>query len=200
MTSHDRPFRRSSRWGAGTAIIALATLVAACGSSNRNAGTPGSSGTPTTYVSSTTAGGVTTTSVPATTAPSSTSRAALASALTSAYQAETGVLATYRNVLSKLGSVGPFPNIVAAEGQHVSTISTLLDHYAMTASAPSSGQASPPTLSAACSLGVTLEQQVIALYTDQIPKVSAYTDVTAAFQNLQAAARDNHLPAFQHCA
>jgi len=109
-------------------------------------------------------------------------------------------LATYRNVVSALGSVGPFPNVVSAEEQHVSTITTLLNRYGVAVPAAASGQASPATLSAACNVGVSVEQQVIAFYGDQLPKVSAYPDVTTAFQNLQAVSRDNHLPAFQHCA
>lgn len=125
---------------------------------------------------------------------------AVTAALTGAYQAETGMLATYRNVTSTLGSVGPFPNIVTAEEQQVSTVTTLMDRYGIPRPSPSAGEASPATLTAACGVGVNLEQQAIAFYTDQLPKISAYADLTTAFQNLQAASRDNHLPAFQHCS
>lgn len=116
------------------------------------------------------------------------------------YQSETGTLATYRNVVSALGSVGPFPNIVSAEEQHVSTVSALLGRYGIPVPGAGAAHSSPSTLTAACSLGVTLEQQIVALYGDQLPKVAAYADVTTAFDNLRAAARDNHLPAFQRCS
>ena len=149
--------------------------------------------------------------VPSTTAPSTTSSSSgtsastaippstVTTALTASYKAETGTLATYRNVVATLGSVGPFPNIVNAEEQHVGTVTTLLNRYGVAMPAPGTGQASPSTLNAACSLGVTLEQQIISMYADQLPKVSGYADITTAFQNLQSVARDNHLPAFQRC-
>lgn len=109
-------------------------------------------------------------------------------------------MATYRNVVTRLGAVGPFPNVVSSEEQHVSTVTALLSRHGIAVPAAGTGQASPATLSEACNLGVTLEQQIIAFYGDQLPKVSSYPDVTTAFENLQAASRDNHLPAFQHCA
>ncbi len=197
MSSYRTSQSRTGRWLAVVVVIGLAALGAACGSSG-----------PPAPASSTTGGGGAggPTSGPATTAPSSaspstaSSSAALALALTASYQAETGALATYRNVVSALGSVGPFPNVVSAEEQHVSTITALLNRYGIAVPAAGSGQASPATLSAACNLGVSLEQQLITVYGDQIPKVSAYPDVTTAFQNLQAASRDDHLPAFRRCA
>ncbi len=120
--------------------------------------------------------------------------------LTASYQAETGALATYRNVVSALGSVGPFPNVILAEEQHVATVTGLLTGHGIPVPTASAGQAAPSTLSAACSLGVAIEQQVISLYSAHIPEVSAYPDVTTALQNLQSVSRDNHLPAFEHCA
>ena len=170
------------------ALLGLAVLSAsACGSSP--SGTSPSSSAP---------AGSTTTTSPAATPPAAAS--ALSSALTRAYQSETGALATYKNVVSALGSVGPFPNIVEAEQQHVGTISALFGRYNLTVPATAAGQTSPGTLSAACTLGVTIEQQIIAFYNQQLPAVSGYPDVTTAFQNLKAAAQDSHLPAFQRCA
>lgn len=198
MTSHKASRPRRAGWRALALVVGLTAFGAACSSSS-NSGSTG--GAPT---ESTTAGGGST--VPASTAPATTTpstaapTAALQEALTAAYQAETGALATYRNVITALGSVGPFPNVVSSEEQHVSTTSGLFSRYGIAVPAAAAGQASPSTLSAACSLGVTVEQQIITMYSAQMPKVSAYPDVTNAFQTFQVAARDNHLPAFQHCA
>lgn len=197
MTSYRTSPSRSGRWVAAALFVGLTALGAACGSStSRNAGISGT--TAPTAGSSTSAPPAT--SAPATTAPGTVTTTALSSALTASYQAETGTLATYRNVVAALGAVGPFPNIVTSEEQHVATVSGLLNLYRIPVPAAAAGQASPTTLTAACALGVTLEQRVISMYADQIPKVSAYPNVVVALQNLQAASRDNHLPAFQHCA
>ncbi len=90
--------------------------------------------------------------------------------------------------------------MIEAEQQHVSTLTGLFGRYGMTLPAMGTGQTSPSTRTTACQLGVAVEQQVIVLYNMQLPNVSAYPDVTAAFKNLEAASQDDHLPAFQHCA
>jgi hypothetical protein len=193
MTSPRAPLSRGAKWPAALLLAGVTAFAAACGGTSSKTGSPGSGGTPT-------SGAI---SVPASTAPpgsTAPATAILTTVLSDAYQAESGMLATYRNVVSKLGSVGPFPNVVSAEEQHVSTVSGLLNRYGVAVPAAGSGHASPATLSAACSLGVSLEQDVVSLYGGQLPEVSSYPDVTTALQNLQAAARDSHLPAFQHCA
>lgn len=200
MTARRAQLSPVRRWTiALIPVAAMAILGVSCSSTTNNAGPSVGSSTSVTPT------------VPATTAPStsvspsstSTSTASPSSpvttALTASYQAETGTLATYRNVVASLGSVGPFPNIVNAEQQHVATVTTLLSRYGVAVPAAATGQASPSTLSAACSLGAALEQQIIGMYADQLPKVSSYADITTAFQNLQSVARDNHLPAFQRC-
>jgi hypothetical protein len=124
----------------------------------------------------------------------------LVASLGAAYQAESGVLATYRNVVTALGSIGPFPNNVSAEETHISALNTILTRYTLSVPTAGAGQASPSTLTAACQLGVTTEQAIISVYVAELPKVSGYADVTNEFQNLLTAARDNQLPAFEHCA
>ena len=180
------PFRS---WRTALVLVAgLTTVGVACSSTSTNAGAPGGSST-----------SVTTAAPPSSSPSTAPSSSTVTSALTAAYQAETGTLSTYRNVVAALGSVGPFPNIVNAEQQHVTTVTTLLNRYGVAVPAAGAGQASPSNLSAACTLGVTLEQQIISMYTDQLPNVSGHADITTAFQNLQSVARDNHLPAFQRC-
>jgi hypothetical protein len=205
MTSDQRPTEpRRRSWTHLAALVGIAAVsaVAGCDSSRPGTGTGSTSTTAPATAQSTSTSGPTTTpgSVPPSNSTPSTTTSALTVALTGAYTAETRTLATYKNVIAALGSIGPFPKVITAEEQHVSAVTTLLDHYAIAVPAPAAGQASPDTLSAACNLGVTLEQQVISLYNDQLPKVSAYRDVTTAFANLRAASRDNHLPAFQRCA
>lgn len=135
-----------------------------------------------------------------TSASDTTAASTLTLALNTAYQAETAALATYHNVVSALGQVGPFPNVIPSEQQHVSTITDMFSRYGITPPAAGVAQTSPATLTAACRLGVTTEQNVISMYTQQMANVTSYPDVTAAFSNLLTASRDNHLAAFQRCA
>lgn len=198
---HRTTSRRKRRY-ALIGLIGIAALAGACGSSGSSGSggnaarsttsSPNRTSTSTSSKSGNT-GSVTSSSVPA---PSTS----LSTALTSAYQAETAALATYRNVVSTLGSVLPFPNVITAEQQHVSTLTGLFAHYGLAVPTSGTGQTSPSTRTAACQLGVTVEQQIISLYDTQLPKVSAYPDVTTAFTNLKAASQNDHLPAFQHCA
>lgn len=190
MTVPRRPSgTRKSRTALVLALAAATVAAAACSSGS------GGSSSPTTAVPSVT----TAPASVATTAPPA-SAAALATVLGRAYQTETAALATYRNVVASLGPVGPFPNIITAEQQHVATVTALMSGHRIALPAAGAGQAAPSTLGAACRLGVTVEQQVISLYGELLPQVTGYPDVTTAFKNLQAASRDSHLPAFEHCA
>lgn len=196
-TNHEITHRGRGVWRALIVALGLAALGAAACSSGSSTGTnsPTSVSGPTSTPSPTSNPSATTTS------PSSaTTTAALASAFGRAYEAESGALATYRNVVSTLGDVGPFSNNVSAEQQHVSALTTISSRYAISPPAAGAGQPSPSTLTAACQLGVTIEQNIISTYNDELPNVSAYPDVTAEFQNLLSAARDNQLTAFQRCA
>lgn len=200
MAIRKAPMSPIGRWRAALVlVVGLTALGAACSSTRNNAGPPGGSSSSATSTVPATTAPSTTNAPSSTTLSTATPSSAVTTALTTSYRSESETLATYRNVVAALGSVGPFPNIVNAEQQHVATVTALLSRYGVAVPAAGSGQASPSTLSAACSLGVTLEQQIISMCSDQLPKVSGYADIATAFQNLQSVARDNHLPAFQRC-
>ena len=136
--------------------------------------------------------------VPPTVGPT-TPAPGLVGALSQAYGQEQALSATYSGVVAALGSVGPFPNVVSAEGQHISTITTLAaNHQVSLPAGPVPAQAAPTTLAAACQLGVSLEQATVSMYGALLPQVAPWADVTQAFQNLQSAAAQ-HLTAFQSC-
>lgn len=138
-----------------------------------------------------------------TTTPSTTSTAtsAVSAALSTASTAEQEALATYHAVVETFGDVRPFTSATDAEDQHVSTLASLAARYAVTLpTGPFTGQAPPATLTAACQVGVGIEQTMVAMYAQLLPQVSAYSDLTQELTSLQASARDNLLPAFQRCA
>ena len=133
-------------------------------------------------------------SAPAATTP------VLSSALGQASTQEHTLAATYGNVIATLGQVRPFTNALAAEEQHIATVAFAAANHQVTLPAgPFPGQTSPTTLTAACRLGAGLEQATVGLYSQLIPQVAAWADVTSAFTNLQAAA-SSHLAAFQSCS
>ncbi len=119
--------------------------------------------------------------------------------LTTAYEAETGALSTYRAVVARLGEVGPFPNVVTSEQRHVATISQLFTTYGLTTPSPAAGVSSPSTLHAACELGVSTEEHLVTMYEQSMAKVASDPVLTRAFDNLRAASEESHLPAFEHC-
>ncbi len=168
--NHEIAHRRRGAWRALFVALGLTSLGAAACSSGSSTGT----NSPTTVSGPTSTPSTSSNpSAPSTASPSSvTTTVGLASALDTAYQAESGALATYRNVVSTLGQVGPFPNNVSAEEQHVSALTAILSRYTITAPTAGAGQASPSTLTAACQLGVTTEQNIISMYNDQLPKLA----------------------------
>lgn len=186
--------RRDGRLAAASATGAVVVLLAACGG-----GTTATT-TPSTVRSTTTSTGTAGSTPPApsgTTAPVSST---VAGALTTALRAERETEATYANVLARLGQITPFVNVHEAETQHVAA----LELAAKNAQVPlpagtAAGLPSPSTRTAACMLGVSVEQGMIALYNQLLPQVTSSAAVTQVFTNLQTASRDEHLPAFQHC-
>ena len=124
----------------------------------------------------------------------------LSSALVQASAQEHTLAATYGNVVTELGQVKPFANTLPAEVQHIDTVAyAAANHQVTLPSGPFPGQPSPTTLAAACRLAAGLEQSTLTLYSQLIPQLVAWPDVTAAFSNLQAASAD-HLAAFQSCS
>ena len=192
-----QPWYRRRRWW----IVGSAALVFVVGGVIGGlVGTSGTDNAATTApsVSTTAPNGGATTPGPGATVPAS---GAAATALTTALTAEHEAKATYDNVIARFGAVRPFATVSSAEAQHIDSLQTLAQRYGVTLPpGPFAGQPSPSTLTEACQLGVTTEQQVISTYDQLLAQVSGYGDLTQGFSNLQAAARDNHLPAFERCS
>jgi len=108
--------------------------------------------------------------------------------------------AAYAAVIDKFGPVRPFINIVEAEGRHSEAIKRQLRRLGLEIPAnrwTGHGEA-PASLRLACEQAIHAEVENIALYDRLIPLISDAT-VRQVLENLQAASRDNHLPAFRRC-
>ena len=184
----DRPGAPPRRWR-GLAVGALFVVLAAgvldgCGSGTGGTAAP-------------------TTAAPTTTAPASSPSTTISagSALAGASTAEQDARAAYEAVIAKFGDVEPFSTVSEEESRHIATLASLAARHGVALpSGPITATTPPSTLEGACQLGVRTEEHLVAVYTELIPQVSAYPDLTQAFGNLQAAARDRHLPAFERCA
>jgi hypothetical protein len=122
-------------------------------------------------------------------------------ALTDAINEEYGALNTYKAVVSQLGSIRPFSNIVRAEQQHVNALAQLFTNYGLTAPV-NPGLVEAPTFAnptAACQTGVDAEIADAELYDVLLPAVKNHADIVQVFTNLQAASLNSHLPAFDAC-
>ncbi|MHB1209003.1 MAG: ferritin family protein [Acidimicrobiales bacterium] len=138
------------------------------------------------------------TPIPISTAPTT---ANLTSALTNALSQERYALATYQNVVSKLGATAPFSNIIPSETQHVAVITALMTNHGIAVPTPTvPGAVAPATRNAACQLGVTVETALIAMYQNGITLAKDFPDVVRAFSNLLDASQSSHLPAFVRCS
>jgi len=108
--------------------------------------------------------------------------------------------ATYSAVIEKFGEIRPFINIVGAEGRHADAIKRQLTRlgWAIPEDRWKGKVRAPKSLVAACEEAIAAEIENIALYDRLIPLV---TDDAArtVLQNLQAASREKHLPAFNRC-
>lgn len=186
------PARRRAAGALATVGALGALLLASCSS------TPGTSSA----AGPGTTGGTSSGSSAGT--PSGSSSAAptdtLTAALTTAAGTEAYALATYQSMVSTLGAVAPWSTIAAAESQHLQTVRALASAHGVTLPSGSTAGASPPSSrTAACTLGVSVEHQVISTYDSLLPRVSGYPDVSRAFGNLRDGAQA-HLDAFEHCA
>lgn len=108
--------------------------------------------------------------------------------------------ATYAAVLAKFGNVRPFSNIIDAERRHSSAIERQMVRLGMPIPLNEwEGRApAPASLADACRGAVQAEVENIALYDRLLPSI-ADSAVRQVLENLQAASRDNHLPAFRRC-
>jgi rubrerythrin len=122
---------------------------------------------------------------------------ALLIALDDEYKAE----ATYEAVLAKFGNARPFSNIINAEIRHSKAAKAELDRLGVSYPTvnPYKGKiAAPASLLEACKIGITAEEENIALYDRILPTIKDQ-QVRTVLSNLQAASRDRHLPAFRRC-
>ena len=120
--------------------------------------------------------------------------------LLDAFEDERSAEATYAAVIQKFGPVRPFINIIEAEGRHAAALERQLQRlgFEVPMNRRVEGVAAPPTLEAACEEAIAAELESIALYERLIPQIGDAT-VRHVLENLQAASRDNHLPAFRRC-
>lgn len=138
------------------------------------------------------------TPLPVSTVPAT---ASVTTALTNALTQERYALATYNNVVAKLGATAPFSNIIPSEVQHVATVTALMTNHGI--AVPTStvtGAVAPATRTAACQLGVNVETTIIAMYQNGITLAKDFPDVVRAFSNLLDASQSSHLPAFVRCS
>ncbi len=120
--------------------------------------------------------------------------------LTEALEDEYKARAMYRKVIEKFGPERPFANIVEAEGRHISVLIPLFEKYDIPIPEDhwSSRLQAPDTLLEACQAGVDAEIENMTMY-ERLLAATEEPDVAHVLSRLQAASRDNHLPAFQRC-
>lgn len=108
--------------------------------------------------------------------------------------------ATYQAVIDRHGPVRPFVNIIEAERRHAARVIELMRArgFAVPANRWAGKGVSPDTVAEACREGIEAERENIALYDRLLPTV-ADPEARQVLAALQAASRDNHLPAFERC-
>lgn len=124
--------------------------------------------------------------------------AAMSEAIADEYRAEM----TYEVVVSTLGQVPPFTNIIRAEVRHSQALASLFQRRGLAVPVnpwtPEDIQVYA-SISAACAAGVEAEIANAAIY-DGYLALDLPFDVRQVFQNNRDASVFNHLPAFQRCA
>ncbi len=122
-------------------------------------------------------------------------------AMVEAIEDEYFARATYRKVIETFGPVRPFVNIVEAENRHVHALLRLFDRFEMTPPKDNwVGRIDAPSSELqACQDAVDAEVANMEMY-DRLLGQTSHPAVRTVLENLQAASRDNHLPAFQRCA
>lgn len=128
-------------------------------------------------------------------------RPALESALGATLQREQHALATYQNVIARLGAIRPFANIIPAEQQHVATLKAFLAECTVALlTGTVTGATAPATTSQACALGLSTEQSLVSLYDQQLPNMTSYPDVHQAFGSFKTVSAESHLTPLQRFA
>ena len=108
--------------------------------------------------------------------------------------------ASYRLVLNTFGEIRPFSNIVEAEDTHARALEILCGHFGIPLPSDDWEEKLEPPSSVleACRAGIQGEHENIAMY-DRFLRQTKVPEVLALFQQLQAASRQHHLPAFERC-
>jgi len=108
--------------------------------------------------------------------------------------------AIYAAVIDKFGAVRPFINIIEAERRHAEAIKRQFQRlgFEIPDNRWAGHVAAPASLVEACESAIQAEVENIELYDRLIPLIVDGA-VRNVFENLQAASRDNHLPAFRRC-
>ncbi len=116
-----------------------------------------------------------------------------------AIQDEVNAEAAYQAILSAFGSeLRPFSAIVKAEQTHQALLLPLMEKYSIAKPAPSPATA-PATFEEALQVGITAEEENIAMYQAFLAQGNLPEDVKAVFLRLDAASQ-NHLAAFTRVA
>jgi len=121
---------------------------------------------------------------------------AMCEALEDEYKAR----AIYSGIIERFGPVRPFVNIVEAEDRHARALLALFQSFGVPPP-PDDWVAKveiPETIERACAEGVAAEIENQAMY-ERLLVMTDVPEVRAVFLRLQAASRDNHLPAFKRC-
>lgn len=125
---------------------------------------------------------------------------AIHTALDDEYKAHT----TYAAYLEHFGEVKPFSNIIHSEARHIEALKNLLTDA--DADIPNNPYniteiEIPVSVTEACQIGITAEEENAALYYDQLlPAVKDHEEVVRVFTNLADASQQRHLQAFKRCA
>jgi hypothetical protein len=125
-------------------------------------------------------------------------RAALERSIQDEYRAET----IYQGVVSDLGPLPPFVNVLTAEQRHSTSIAQAFVRRGLTPPANEwslDRVAHFTAIVAACGAAVTAEQDNIAMY-DVLLRLNLPSDVRQVFENNRSASLVNHLPAFERCS
>lgn len=116
-----------------------------------------------------------------------------------AIQDEVNAEATYQAILNAFGAdLRPFSAIVQAERAHQNLLAPLMEKYAI--SKPAAPEvAAPATFADALQMGITAEEENIAMYQAFLAQGNLPEDVEAVFLRLDAGSQ-NHLAAFNRVA
>lgn len=123
-------------------------------------------------------------------------------ALALALDDERRAQATYQAVLNKFPGARPFINIIEAEKTHEALLLPLFAKYRVDVPKNNFDPAKitvGSSLAESCKVGVTAENENIALYDEFLAFVKE-SDIKEVFVRLQRASRENHLPAFTRCS